>query len=77
MITGIELVSRTARGRAWLLDIHTRRPGATASSPIALPQVGVVSSEVELSLRRRVAAPLDHQSQATLSISRCRCSRGR
>jgi hypothetical protein len=46
MITAIELVSRTGRGRAWLLDIHTRRPGATASSPIALPQVSVLSSEV-------------------------------
>ena len=26
-ITGIELVSRTGRGHAWLLDIHARRPG--------------------------------------------------
>ena len=38
-ITGIELVSLTGRGRAWLLDIHTRRPGAPASAPIPLPQV--------------------------------------
>jgi hypothetical protein len=45
-ITAFELVARTPRGRAWLLDVHGRRPGATASRPIALPQVSVDSMEV-------------------------------
>ncbi|MCU0280710.1 MAG: hypothetical protein MUE66_02515, partial [Acidimicrobiia bacterium] len=45
-ITGIELISRTSRGHVWLLDIHSRRPGVTASSPIALPQVSVGTAEV-------------------------------
>ncbi len=45
-IIGVELVSLTGRGRAWLLDINTRRAGATASAPLPLPQVDVVSSEV-------------------------------
>ena len=45
-ITGIEMVSLTGRGRAWLLDVHSRRAGATASAPIPLPQVSVVSTEV-------------------------------
>ena len=45
-ITGIELVSRSGRGHAWLLDVHARRPGVTVSSPIALPQVSVSNTEV-------------------------------
>ena len=45
-ITAVELVSRSGRGRAWLLDISTRRAGATASAPIALPQVSVGNIEV-------------------------------
>jgi hypothetical protein len=45
-ITGIELVSRSGRGHAWLLDIHSRRPGVTPSSPIALPQVSVGTAEI-------------------------------
>jgi hypothetical protein len=46
LITGIEMISRSGRGHAWLLDIHTRRPGVPASSPISLPQVSVGTAEV-------------------------------
>ena len=45
-ITGIELVSRSGRGHAWLLDVHARRPGVRASAPIALPQVSVETLDV-------------------------------
>jgi hypothetical protein len=45
-ITAVELVSRSNRGHAWLLDIHARRPGAVPTDPVALPQVSVVTTEV-------------------------------
>jgi hypothetical protein len=45
-VTGIELVSRTSHGRAWLVDIFARRPGATQSAEIELPRVSVGSTEV-------------------------------
>ena len=45
-VTGIELVSRSSRGRAWLLDVSARRPGVAASAPVALPQVSLVATEI-------------------------------
>ncbi|MBM3694826.1 MAG: hypothetical protein FJW79_02675 [Actinobacteria bacterium] len=45
-IAAVELVSRTGRGHAWLLDVHARRPGAVVTTPIALPRVSVATREV-------------------------------
>lgn len=45
-ITAFELVARTSRGRAWLLDVHGRRAGTTLSQSISLPRVSVATLEV-------------------------------
>jgi len=45
-VTGIEVVSRSGRGHAWLLDVSARRPGVTPSAPLPLPQVSVGRVEI-------------------------------
>jgi hypothetical protein len=41
-ITGIGLVSRTERGRIWLLDVAGRRPGLAPESTASVPTVSLV-----------------------------------
>lgn len=45
-IAGIEFVAHSGRGRAWLLDIHARRPGLPAAAPARLPRISVVPTEI-------------------------------
>jgi hypothetical protein len=45
-ITGLELVSRSERGRAWLIDVSARRPGLARPRSHPLPQVSVATLEI-------------------------------
>ena len=65
-ITGVGVVSRTERGRIWLLDVAGRRPGLAPPSTSSVPVVGLMDvkepegsaadpQEVTLTLRTRGA----------------------
>ena len=45
-IIGLELVSRSERGRAWLIDVSARRPGLARPRSHPLPQVSVATLEI-------------------------------